>query len=236
MKRKIFLALLVISFVLVSFLTVIMGRLKNNKGQAIIKKTTIDLPQPRFKSQTSIEEVLLKRRSVREFKKQPITLAEISQLLWAAQGITEKTKGFRTAPSAGALYPLEAYIVALTVDGFPAGIYKYQPEGHLLLKIKQGNYREIVFKTSFKQESVRKASVVFVFSAVYERTTKKYGQRGKRYVEIEVGHAAQNVYLQATALNLGTVAIGAFNEEELTKILSLPKEETPLYMMAVGKK
>ena len=236
MKRKTILALLAILFILVSFLVVIMRRLNNNKGQAIIKKTIIDLPQPRFKSQTSVEEALLKRRSVREFKKQSVTLTEISQLLWAAQGITEKTKGFRTAPSAGALYPLEIYLVASYVDLLPAGIYKYQPDGHLLLKVKEGNYQEDFYKASLRQEAAKEAPAVFVFSAVYERTTQKYGQRGKRYVEIEVGHAAQNVYLQATALNLGTVAIGAFNEEELTKILFFPKEETPLYMMVIGKK
>jgi len=232
--------LLVVLFVLAGFLIVIIWRLDKNKSQVNMghKKTIINLPQPRFKSQTSIEEALLKRRSIREFKKQPVALMEISQLLWAAQGITEKNKGFRTAPSAGALYPLEVYIIASNIDGLPAGVYKYKPEKHVLLKIKEGYYREVLFKASFEQESVRKSAVIFVLSAIYERTTKKYGQRGKRYVEIEVGHAAQNVYLQATALNLGTVAIGAFDEKELSKILSLPTEEAilPLYMMAVGKK
>lgn len=236
MKRKTILVLLAISFILVSFLIVKMRRLNNYKGQVIIKKTTIDLPQPRLKSQISIEEALFKRRSVREFKKQPVTLTEISQLLWAAQGITEKTKGLRTAPSAGALYPLEIYLVASYIDWLPAGIYKYQPDGHLLLKIKEGNYQEDLYKTSLKQESVREAPAAFVFSAVYERTTRKYGQRGRRYVEIEVGHAAQNIYLQTVSLNLGAVVIGAFDDEEMKKIIQLPKEEDPLYMLVIGKK
>lgn len=236
MKRKTILALLAISFILVSFLIVIMRRLNNNKGQAIIKNTVINLPQPSFKSQTSVEEALLKRRSVREFKKQPVTLREISQLLWAAQGVTEKTKGLRTAPSAGALYPLEIYLVASYIDWLPAGIYKYQPDGHLLLKVKEGNYQEDLYKASLRQEAAKEAPAVFVFSAVYERTTQKYGQRGRRYVEIEVGHAAQNIYLQTVSLNLGTVAIGAFDDEEIKKIIDLPKEEDPLYMLVIGKK
>jgi len=201
-----------------------------NEGSEIIK-----LPEPRFKSKISLEETLLKRRSVRDYKDEPLNLEEISQLLWAAQGITSP-EGLRTAPSAGALYPIEVYIVVGKVNDLPTGIYKYKPQTHELERISEGDERIKLSEAALGQIWVKKAPAVIVFSAVYERTTAKYGERGTKYVHMEVGHASQNVYLQAEALNLGSVTVGAFDDEEVKKIMGMPGEEKPLYIMPVGKK
>lgn len=199
------------------------------------KSEIIKLPEPAYKSNTSVEEALLKRRSVRDYKDKPLTLAEVSQLLWAAQGITGSF-GFRTAPSAGALYPLEVYIFAGNVKDLPGGIYKYRPHKHELEMVVKGDKRNELCNAALSQSSVRDAPAVIVFSAVYERTTVKYGERGVRYVFIEVGHAAQNVFLQAVSINLGAVVIGAFYDNEVKKIMKMPEREQPLYIMPVGRK
>jgi SagB-type dehydrogenase family enzyme len=195
----------------------------------------IKLPEPAYKSNTSVEEALLKRRSVRDYKDKPLTLAEVSQLLWAAQGITGSF-GFRTAPSAGALYPLEVYIVVGNVKDLPAGIYKYRPHKHELEMVVKGDKRNELYRAALSQSSVRDAAAVIIFSAVYERTTVKYGERGIRYVYIEAGHAAQNVFLQTVSLNLGAVVIGAFYDDEMKKIMKITDREQPLYIMPVGRR
>jgi SagB-type dehydrogenase family enzyme len=195
----------------------------------------IKLPAPKYNSSTSIEEALLKRRSVRDFKDKPVTLSEISQLIWAAQGSTDQGV-LRTAPSAGALYPLELFVVAGNVSGLPAGIYKYSPKSHALLSIVKGDRRIDLCNAALGQSSVKRAAAVVVLSGVYERTTTKYGERGIRYVHMEAGHAAQNVYLQAVPLGLGTVVIGAFCDEEVKRILKMADREKPLYIMPVGRR
>lgn len=195
----------------------------------------VKLPEPRYVSNTSIEKALLKRRSIRDYKDKPLTLSEVSQLLWAAQGITDP-RGFRTAPSAGALYPLELYIVAGNVNDLLHGIYKYKPHGHELARVVEGDKRAELCNAALGQDWVGSGAVVIVFSAVYERTTAKYGERGIRYVHIEVGHAAQNVYLQAISLNLGTVVVGAFYNNEVKKIMNMRDEEQPLCIMPVGRR
>jgi len=195
----------------------------------------VKLPSPMLDSGTSIEKALLKRRSVREYGHEPLTLPEISQLLWAAQGVTERKEGLRAAPSAGALYPLEVYLVAGDVDGIEQGVYKYKPHGHELVKVVEGDKRMDIYRASLYQEPVKDAPALIVISAIYQRTTIKYGERGIRYVHMEVGHAAENVYLQAVALNLGTVVVGAFHDEDVRKALNMLKDETPLYVMPVGR-
>ena len=195
----------------------------------------IKLPDPKYVSNTSVEGALLKRRSTRTYKDGSLTLAEVSQLLWAAQGVTDP-RGLRTAPSAGALYPLELYVVAGDVNDLPDGIYKYRPHEHELAMVVEGDKRTGLSNASLHQPSVKDAAAVIVFSAVYERTTGKYGEKGIRFVCIEVGHAAQNIFLQAVSLNLGTVAVGAFDDEEAKKVMKMRDEEHPLYMMPVGKK
>ena len=196
---------------------------------------TIKLLEPRRDSETSVEEALLMRRSVRDYKNEPLTLEEVSQLLWAAQGITDK-KGSRTAPSAGALYPLEVYIAAGNVDSLSSGVYKYKPQSHELVKVAEGDKRIELYNAALNQSAVKNAAVVMVFSVVYERTTEKYGDRGEKYAHLETGHAAQNVYLQTVALDLGTVVIGAFDDSEVKKIMNMQDEEQPLYIMPVGRK
>jgi SagB-type dehydrogenase family enzyme len=195
----------------------------------------IKLPEPQYDSDVSLEQSLLERRSVRDYSGQPLTLQEISQLMWAAQGLTDP-RGFRTAPSAGGLYPLELYIVVGDVEDLLPGVYRYQPDGHQLVKTADGDKRAELAQAALEQEWVEEGAVDFVFTAVYERTTGKYGQRGIRYVHMEAGHAAQNLCLQATALGLGAVTIGAFYDDQISRLLNLPADEQPLYVIPVGRK
>ena len=196
---------------------------------------TIKLPEPDYDSKISIEKALLERRSVRGYKKESLTLVEVSQLLWAAQGITNK-RGFRTAPSAGALFPLEVYIVVGDVNDLPEGIYQYKPHKHELLKIADGDKRSEICTAALGQGCIKQCAAVIVFSAVYERTTKKYGERGIKYVHMEIGHAAQNVHLQVVSLNLGTVVVGAFYDDEVKRVMNMTDKEQPLCIMPIGRR
>ncbi len=200
-----------------------------------MERKPVQLPQPRIESGVSLERALKERRSVREYRSAPLTLAETGQLLWAAQGITSRG-GFRTAPSAGALYPLEVYLVAGEVEGLPAGVYRYRPAGHLLEQVDAGDRRHLLCDAALGQRWVRTAPAVIVIAAVYSRTTEKYSTRGTRYVHLDAGCAAENVYLQATALSLGTVLVGAFGDGDVQKALSLPRDEEPLCIMPVGRR
>jgi SagB-type dehydrogenase family enzyme len=186
----------------------------------------IVLPEPRYESDVSVEEALLKRRSIRSYSDEALSWNEISQILWAVQGITDP-RGFRTAPSAGALYPLEVYLV------MEEGVFHYNPEEHSLQKLQDGDFRRSLSDAALGQPWVANAPVDLVITGVFERTTKKYGQRGERYVYMEAGHAAQNVYLQCVSLGLGTVVVGAFYDEEVKRLLNLT--EDPLYIMPIGK-
>jgi len=203
------------------------------KGKAAQPAESIALPQPALDGKLSLEKALLSRRSVRDFKDQALTLSQLSQLLWSAQGITDP-QGFRTAPSAGALYPLEVYAVVGKVEGLPAGVYKYRPKGHQVVKVLSGDKRKEIAKAALDQEALVQGAVVLLFSGVYERTSWKYAERAERYVAIEVGHAAQNVLLQATALGLGAVPVGAFQDEEVKKVAALLEDEHPLLLIPVG--
>ena len=188
----------------------------------------IKLPEPEFTNR-SLEECIAKRRSIRSYKKN-IELApeQISSLLWAAQGITDKARGFRSAPSAGATYPLELFIIKK--DGY----YRYIPESHAIKLIKKKDLRKSLAKAALNQMFIADASVVIVITAVFERTTSRYGNRGYQYVNNEVGHCSQNLHLEAVALGLGSVPIGAFDEEQVKQILEL-KDEFPLYIVPVGE-
>jgi len=195
----------------------------------------IELPEPRYDSDVSIEQSLLWRRSIRSYTGESLTLPELAQLLWAAQGVTDP-KDFRTAPSAGALYPLELYVVVGDVQDLGPGVYRYQPDEHQLVKIMEGDKRAELAEAALGQGFVGEGAIVIVFTAVYERTTGKYGDRGIQYVHMEVGHAAQNLCLQATAMDLGAVTVGAFYDEEVAQVLDLPGDEQPLYILPVGRK
>lgn len=189
---------------------------------------TIKLPPPRMESEISLEETLAQRRSVRSFTTEALTLEEISQLCWAAQGITRKDRGFRTAPSAGALYPLELYLVT------PDGAYHYEPGEHELTVLSTEYLRGKLADAALRQGSVYSGSCIFVITAVYARTSKKYRDRAPQYVHMEVGHAAQNLLLQAVALGLGGVPIGAFYDDRVADVLDLPKDHEPLMIIPVG--
>jgi SagB-type dehydrogenase family enzyme len=187
----------------------------------------IRLPEPRRAGDASLEEVLAARRSVRSFTDQPVTLAEISQLLWAAQGITSSWGG-RTAPSAGALYPLEVYGVTADMT------LRYIPDGHRAELLSVGDPRRGLAAAAFGQGAVVSAPVVLVLAAVFPRTEVKYGARAERYVKLEGGHAAQNVLLQAVALGLGAVPIGSFEDDGVRQALDLADPEQPLYLIPIG--
>jgi len=195
--------------------------------------TDILLPEPDFRSSLSLEASLRDRRSVRRFSAASLSLASVGQLLWAAQGLTATT-GERTAPSAGALYPLELYLVTGRVERVTPGVYRYQPPSHALRSHCAGDRRRRLAEAALRQYAIKSAAAVLVAAAVYRRTSVKYGSRGTRYVHMEVGHVAQNVYLQAQSLALGTVIVGAFDDESVREVLELPADESPLALMPVG--
>jgi len=197
----------------------------------------IPLPPPQTDSPYSLERALTQRRSVREFTREPIKLRELAQLLWAGQGITSP-QGLRTAPSAGALYPLEIYVVAGLVEGLTPGVYHYRPgpglQEHRLELVKEGDFRAALAASALGQNCIINSAVSIVITAVERRTSIKYGARATRYVAIEVGHAAQNICLQATALGLGGVTVGAFQDEKVKQTIGA--EEEPLYIIPIGRK
>jgi len=200
-----------------------------------VSSDTIKLPDPEITGTTSLEEALFTRRSIRDYANTPLSIKEVGQLLWAAQGNTASWGG-RTAPSAGGLYPLEVYVAVRSVNTLPPGVYKYRPDGHELLKIKEGDISNELYEAVLSQEWVKDGAIVIVIAAVYDRTTQKYGDRGIRYVDIEVGHAGQNICLQAVALDLGAVPIGAFYDDQVKNVIGMTDTETPLYVIPVGKR
>lgn len=225
----------IIAILLLLFLILIPNQLTNkSKMNARMENhMEIKLPTPIFSSNTSIEEALKKRRSIRLYKNLPLTLQEVAQLLWAAQGITSNNQ-FRTAPSAGALYPLEIYLIAGNVEKLSPGIYHYAPITHSLQKLKEGDIRTQLAEAAMDQEAIKFGAADIVITAIFSRSTQKYGNKGKQFVFMEAGHAAQNIYLETVSLKLGTVSIGAFNNTQIKNILNLKKEE-PLYILPIGK-
>ena len=201
----------------------------------VLPGKSIALPTPRLESGCSVESALQRRRSVRAFGDEPLALADVAQLAWAAQGVTS-ADGLRTAPSAGALYPLELYLAARNVDGLAPGIYRYVPEVHRLKQWIEGDHCPELAGGALNQDFVKRAAVVMVLAAVEARTTGKYGERGIRYVHIEIGHAAQNALLQAVALGLSAVVVGAFDDDHVRRPLRMPRSEQALYLIPVGKR
>ena len=185
------------------------------------------LPAPLTDGPMSLEEALAQRHSVRSFAESSLALDELGQLLWAAQGITRDWGG-RTAPSAGALYPLELYLVTA------AATYHYLPTEHSLVTLTTQDLRDAVWDAGLQQDALREAPATLVIAAIFERTATKYGDRASRYVYMEAGHAAQNVLLQAVALGLGAVPIGAFHEEQLAEALGLLPDHIPIYLIPIG--
>jgi SagB-type dehydrogenase family enzyme len=202
----------------------------------------VKLPDPARDGKVSVEKTMAERRSVRQFAGDPLKLADVSQLLWAAYGVTQPVPnepqlhgGLKTAPSAGALYPLELYVVAGNVTDLAPGIYWYRPETHDLVLVEKGDRRKALFDAAAGQSWVRDAPASIVYSAVFGRNTGKYGDRGReRYVCADLGHSAENVYLQCGSLGLGTCAIGAFLDDDLRLVVRMTKPEEPLYIMPIG--
>ena len=185
----------------------------------------------------SLEEAIARRRSIRHFTSEPLSLSQLSQILWTTQGITDISEGYRAAPSAGATYPLEILVACgkKSINEVDAGIYHYNIDNHSLTLHHSGDVRPELARAALDQEFIYEAPVDIIICAVYSRTLMRYGDRGERYVHIEVGHAGQNIYLQATALGLATVAIGAFHDERVREVLRLDKQYKPLYIMPVGR-
>lgn len=190
----------------------------------------IRLPKPKEKGNQSVEEALNQRRSVRDYRRGPLSLDQIAQLLWAACG---KNLYRRTAPSAGATYPLETYLIAGEVQGLEPGIFRYNPINHSLHRTKERDIRDRLTRAALGQRMIEKAPISILLAANYSRTTGHYGPRGTRYVHMEVGHVGQNIALQANALGLGSVMIGAFEDKLVKDILEI--EEEPLYIIPIGK-
>jgi SagB-type dehydrogenase family enzyme len=197
------------------------------------EKNLYRLPNPAMDGDNPLNSILQQRRSHREFALQSVSLEQVAQLLWAAQGITSR-EGFRTAPSAGALYPLELHLVAGQVEGLPAGSYRYDSVRHLIQSEKPGDLRQAIAAAALHQDWIEQAPAIVVISAIDIRTTKKYGSRGVRYVHIEVGHASQNILLQSVALGLVAATVGAFHDEQLHGLLGLADAERPLAILPIG--
>jgi SagB-type dehydrogenase family enzyme len=200
--------------------------------------STVELSAPQMSAGAGLWEVLARRRSVRRFQDRPLSEAELSQLMWAGQGITVQLKeyGFRTAPSAGALYPVETYVVVNSVSSIEPGVYHYAVEEHALEQIKAGDFRVAAAQAALDQRMAALANVVFIWTAVFQRSKWKYRQRAYRYCYLDAGHLAQNVALAAVALGLGSCQIAALYDEEANLLLGLDgKEESALYMTVVGR-
>lgn len=193
----------------------------------------IKLPAPDLKGDISVEEAISQRRSWREFSDRALNIGEISQLLWACQGITERTHGFRAAPSAGATYPFETYIVAGNAEGLESGLYRYIIQSHSLELISKGDIRENLRDSCLGQSFIAEAPATIILAADYPRTNRRYGERGYRYVAMEAGHIGENLHLQCEALGLGTCMVGAFHDEKVKNLLGI--DEEPLYVMPIGK-
>lgn len=193
----------------------------------------IELPAPSVQGNRSLEATIAERRSVREFGRRALTLEELGQLLWAAQGITSD-RGLRSAPSAGALYPLEVFAVVGRVRGLDSGVYRYTSQQHALAATGGGDRREALSRAAFGQPWLADAPAVIVLAGESARTARKYGSRAERYVAMEAGHAGQNVLLQANALSLEAVVVGAFADREVLEILDLSPSYTPFSLIPVG--
>ena len=200
------------------------------------------LPSPNTDGAVSVESAMAKRRSQRNYVDRPISAEQLSQILWAAYGVTEQTPdrpnikgGLRTTPSAGALYPFEIYAIVSKVNGIEAGAYRYDPIEHKIIRVIDKDIREEFSAAAVGSVFIKDAPVILFYSAIFSRMTVKYGDRGRdRYVCMDLGHSAQNVYLQAEAMNLGTCAIGAFSDNRISRLMQLAEDEEPLYIMPIG--
>ena len=217
------------AFFLLINLPIMVEAKEDGTMKTFIKATdkVIQLPKPQLRGGMSIEETLAKRESVRHFTSEELTLSEISQVLWASQGITRNWGG-RTAPSAGALYPLELYLA------LKEGLFHYVPRNHQLSRLSDQNLIGDLASAALDQQCIRESPAVVIITGVFERIERKYGKRGERYVKVEAGHAAQNILLQSVSLGLGAVPVGAFYDNRIQKLLNIPENHEPLYLIPLG--
>jgi SagB-type dehydrogenase family enzyme len=201
-----------------------------------MRQVVIKLPPPLLKGKVSLEEAITKRRSVRKYRPESLALFQLSQILWSAQGVTEGGR-LRAAPSAGATYPLEVFAVIgkQAIEELETGIYHYEVDSHSLSLHKPGDFRIDLARAALDEGFIAVAPVDIVICALYTRTSYRYGRRGERYVHMEVGHVGQNIHLQAVALGLATVEVGAFDDENVRKVLDVEEQIKPLYIMPIGK-
>ncbi len=197
---------------------------------------TVTLPKPLEKGSTSVEESIQRRRSCREYLRQPITLPHLSQILWAAQGVTDPSSGKRAAPSPGAKFTIELYAVVKKdgVEGLAPGVYHYEVDSHSVSLVSGGDFTSSLMAAARDQEQVGNAPVTIAILSLYERAMTRYGERGIQYAIQESGAVGENIYLEATALGLGTVMMGAFEEDRVSEILHAGNDEKPLLLMTVG--
>ena len=217
--------------VIILILTYLLVNIRISSGVEKI----IMLPEPQRISNFSLEEALQKRRSRRNYSGEPISLEQLSQLLWSAYGIT-KEPFYKTVPSAGACYPMTIYVSVVKVKGLKSGFYQYIPKEHQLELISTDNFTDQIYTCGYNQGCLRNQAITILMSADFDKITTRYGKRAYRYTYMEAGHISQNIYLQTESLDLATVAVGAYDEETLNKILPIPNKEDIIYLMPVGKK
>ncbi|MEW6203546.1 MAG: SagB/ThcOx family dehydrogenase [bacterium] len=199
----------------------------------------VELPEPKFVAGDSLWDAMRERRSIRRYSNQPISLVELSNLIWSFAGITKETAHYilRTAPSAGALYPIETYLVVNNIAGLEQGVYHHDVRRFALEMLKKGKFGEKTADACLGQNMCETAAVVFIWTAVVPRCRSKYHERAYRYIYMDAGHIGQNVYLAATAMNFGCCGIGAFYDDEVNAIVDADgKIETAVYLATVGKK
>ena len=234
MKIKTFIIVFIIPIVVFSGVLIFLNFQKSNKEIMDNQSESIQLPKPSYQGNLFVEEAINQRRSIREYQDKSLTLTEVSQLLWAAQGLN--VKGGRVAPSAGALYPMEIYLVVKDVENLSPAVYHYLNKSHSLELYSESQIDSELAEASYSQSWVEKAPVKIIISGIFERTTSKYGERGIQFVYQESGHIAQNVYLQAESLDLGTVVVGGFNQGKIDKLFNFNEWQQVLYIMPVGWK
>jgi SagB-type dehydrogenase family enzyme len=199
-------------------------------------KSLISLPAPTVAGRMNVEEAIKRRRSTRDYANRSISLKQLSQILWAAQGITNTRYSLRAAPSAGALYPLEIYVALREggVSNLAAGLYHYEVEEHTISLVKSGDFSIQLQSAALDQGAVGQSAMIIIITAIFSKTMAKYGERGNQYVLQESGHVAENIYLEATALGLGTVTMGAFDENKVRNMIGAESFERPLCLQPIG--
>jgi SagB-type dehydrogenase family enzyme len=201
------------------------------------KNPKIKLPKIIDMKTQSFHQAILSRQSIRDFSQKPLSLEQLSYLIWASTGIQRKQKGFafRTAPSAGALYPIETYIVINKVEEIPPGVYHYNISDHYLEELKKGDYRSVITEAALNQPMCYTAAAVFIWTAIFNRSKCKYGQRAYRYIYLDAGHIAQNLALSASSIHLGTCQIAALYDDQVNKIIDVDGvTESTIYLSVVG--